>query len=340
MRLFTLCPRRCRQTDRQRERERERERMARRRVLLLLKPFEAFPTKKLNGLSRITNPKTSQLVSYLDNRRKVHKEAISFCQDILWQKHVDWEPVLRSNLSQPIRDVDLVITVGGDGTLLQASHFMDDLIPVLGVNSDPTQAEEVEEFSGEFDATRSTGYLCAATVGNFEQMLDNILEGQTGPSKLLRMSICVNSKLLSTYALNDVLIAHPCPATVSRFSFRITKDGQPCSPLVNCRSSGLRVSTAAGSTAAMLSAGGFAMPILSKDLQYMVREPISPGATNAALMHGVVKSDESMDNVWFCKKGLVYIDGCHIVYSIKHGDTIELSSGAPVLKVFLPNHLS
>ncbi|CAL5342090.1 unnamed protein product [Camellia sinensis] len=351
MRLFTLCPRRCRLTDRQRER------MARRRVLLLLKPFEAFPTKKLNGLSRITNPKTSQLVSYLDNRRKVHKEAISFCQDILLQKHVDWEPVLRSNLSQPIRDVDLVITVGGDGTLLQASHFMDDLIPVLGVNSDPTQAEEwknsvessmlqealaifvpqLSEILNKYDCL----FRCMKRKKALSSyMLDNILEGQTGPSKLSRMSICVNSKLLSTYALNDVLIAHPCPATVSRFSFRITKDGQPCSPLVNCRSSGLRVSTAAGSTAAMLSAGGFAMPILSKDLQYMVREPISPGATNAALMHGVVKSDESMDNVWFCKKGLVYIDGCHIVYSIKHGDTIELSSGAPVLKVFLPNHLS
>lgn len=86
---------------------------------------------------------TSQVLSYLDNRRKVHKDAINFCQDILRQKYVDWEAIFRSNLSQPIRDVDLVITVGGDGTLLQASHFMDDSVPVLGVNSDPTQAEEV-----------------------------------------------------------------------------------------------------------------------------------------------------------------------------------------------------
>lgn len=41
--------------------------------------------------------------------------------------------------------MDLVVTVGGDGTLLQASHFMDDSIPVLGVNSDPTKAEEVSQ---------------------------------------------------------------------------------------------------------------------------------------------------------------------------------------------------
>ncbi|XAR68193.1 NAD(+) kinase [Bertholletia excelsa] len=216
---------------------------------------------------------------------------------------------------------------------------MDDSIPVLGVNSDPTQPEEVEELSEEFDATRSAGYLCAATVRNFDQMVDNILEGSIVPSKLSRMSVYVNSKPLPTYALNDVLIAHPCPATVSRFSFRIRKDGQPFSALVNCRSSGLRVSTAAGSTAAMLSAGGFTMPILSEDLQYMVREPILHGEANARLMHGVVKHDESMGISWYCEDGLIYIDGSNVVSSIQHGDMIELSSNAPVLNVFLPNRL-
>ncbi|XWS27245.1 hypothetical protein CRYUN_Cryun26dG0098200 [Craigia yunnanensis] len=49
----------------------------------------------------------------------------------------------------------------------------------------------------------------------------------------------------------------------------IKRDDQTCAPLVNCRSSGLRVSTAAGSTCAMLSAGVFAMPIFSRDLQYL-----------------------------------------------------------------------
>ncbi|XP_052206304.1 NADH kinase-like [Diospyros lotus] len=310
--------------------------MTRKRLLLLLKPFDVFPKAKA-GLSRVTNPK---VLSYLDNRRKVHKDAINFCQDILQKKNVNWQPILRSHLSQAIRDVDLVVTVGGDGTLLQASHFLDDSVPVLGVNSDPTQAEEVEEFGPEFDATRSIGYLCAATVGNFEQMVDNILEGKTDPSKLSRMSICVNSKLLPKYALNDVLIVHPSPATVSRFSFRIKRDGHPGGHLVNCRSSGLRVSTAAGSTAATLSAGGTPMPILSKDLQYMVREPILHGAVNSSPLHGLVQPHEGLEISWFCKEGLLFTDGSHVFHSIQHGDTIELSSNAPILKVFLPNHLS
>lgn len=87
-----------------------------------------------------------QVLKYLESRCLVHKEAINFCQNILRKKLVDWEAVYRFNLSRPIRDVDLVVTIGGDGTLLQASHFMDDSVPVLGVNSDPTQAEEVSLF--------------------------------------------------------------------------------------------------------------------------------------------------------------------------------------------------
>ncbi|KAI5662286.1 hypothetical protein M9H77_21609 [Catharanthus roseus] len=314
--------------------------MVRRRLLLLLKPLDAYPPFRSNGVSvsRFTNPKMAQVLSYLENRRSVHKDAIEFCKNILRKKLVKWETVSRSNLSEPIRDVDLVVTIGGDGTLLQASHYMDNSIPVLGVNSDPTKAEEEEEFNEEFDATRSTGYLCAATTKNFEQILDAILENRTQPSEVARMSISINAEQFPTFALNDVLVAHPCPATVSRLSFRIQKQGEYCSPLAHSRSSGLRVSTAAGSTAAMQSAGGFAMPILSKDLQYMVREPISPG-TNSRLMHGYVKLNESMEIKWFSNEGFIYIDGSHVIIEVQFGDTIELSSRAPVLKVFLPRHL-
>lgn len=52
------------------------------------------------------------------------------------------------------------------------------------------------------------------------QVLDSILSGEAVPSKLSRISLSVNSELLTKYPLNDVLIAHPCPASVSRFSFK------------------------------------------------------------------------------------------------------------------------
>lgn len=83
------------------------------------------------------------MLSYLEHRRSVHKDTINFCQNILRKKHINCETISRSNLSESIRNVDLVVTVGGDGTVLRASHFLDNSIPLLGVNSDPTKAEEV-----------------------------------------------------------------------------------------------------------------------------------------------------------------------------------------------------
>lgn len=310
--------------------------MVRKRLLLFLKPLDAYSFHQSNVISRSTNLK---VLRYLDDRCRVHKDAIEYCQYILQKKSIEWDATFRSNLSQPIRNVDLVVTIGGDGTLLQASHLLNDTIPLLGVNSDPTQPQEVQELGNEFDATRSTGYLCAATVKNFEQILNDILENRIAPSELSRISIRVNSMPLSTYALNDILIADPCPASASRFSFRIRKDGKSSSPLVNSRSSGLRVSTATGSTAAMLSAGGFTMPILSKDLQYMVREPISPPMHTLSLMHGLINPNESMDIDWYTNEGFIYIDGSNMLHPVQYGDTIHISSQAPVLKIFLPHNL-
>ncbi|KAH9610645.1 hypothetical protein KSS87_002960 [Heliosperma pusillum] len=309
---------------------------SKRRLLLLLKPFDAYPLHHSHGFSKIANPK---ILRHIDDRVEVHKHAVKFCQDILHRKMVDWETLFYNELSRPIKDVDLVITIGGDGTLLQASHFMDDTIPVLGVNSDPTKIEEVEQFKDEFDASRSAGYLCAATVKNFERVqfrhvLDGILDECTAASEISRISVKLNSQLLPTHALNDVLIAHPCPASLSRFSFR--NNDQPDGSLINCRSSGLRVSTAAGSTAAMLSAGGFAMHILSKDVQYMVREPMQPTPANLSSMHGLLKSNHTMEIHWSTKEGAIFIDGCKITQPIKLGDFIALSTQAPTLKIFLP----
>ncbi|XP_074582662.1 putative NADH kinase isoform X2 [Curcuma longa] len=319
--------------------------MARRRVLLLLKPLDVYPPRpsmlpsssaSSSSFPSSLNPK---IISYLNSRCKVHKDTIRFCQDVLQSKYVEWEPVTRDNLCRPIRHVDLVITIGGDGTLLRASHFLDDSIPVLGVNSDPTQVEEVNELSDTFDATRSTGYLCAATAKNFEQVLDDVLEGRKQPSELARISIHVNGNLFPTYALNDILVAHPCPATVSRFSFRI-EDDRTSSSLVSSRSSGLRISTAAGSTAAILSAGGIPMPISSQDLQYMVREPISPRVAEVPLLQGFVKPEQVMLIDWYTQEGVIYVDGCHVTRPLQYGNKVEVSAKAPILKVYLPREFS
>ncbi|KAL8159343.1 hypothetical protein V2J09_000880, partial [Rumex salicifolius] len=315
-----------------------RQNMSKRRILLFLKPLDDYLARISQGLTgNLTNPK---ILRHLEDRLQVHNDAINFCKDVLKRKSIDWELCLHDGISKPIQNVDLVVTIGGDGTLLKASRFLDNSIPVLGVNSDPTRPQEVEKLHNEFDAARSTGYLCAATVENFEQVLIDIIENRTSPYELSRISLSLNSQHIETAALNDLLIAHPCPAALSRFSFRIRKNDESSSPLVSCRSSGLRVSTPAGSTAAMLSAGGFVMPILSNDLQYMVREPMSSSnPLNTSLMHGVVKSNQTMETVWLTEEGVVYIDGSNVSYPVRHGDVIKISSNAPNLKIFLAHNV-
>lgn len=71
----------------------------------------------------------------------------------------------------------------------------------------------------------------------------------------------------------------------------------------------------------------------------MVREPILPMGSNSIVMHGWVKNDQSMEITWSSKEGFAYIDGSHITHPIQNGDVIEISSKAPVLKIYLPPHL-
>ena len=69
------------------------------------------------------------------------------CYDLLsvLRKHeVSFHCVNRVELDrQHLADIDLMVAVGGDGTVLSAAHFLDHgTIPLLGVNSDPNVSLE------------------------------------------------------------------------------------------------------------------------------------------------------------------------------------------------------
>ena len=77
------------------------------------------------------------------NRHAVHQEAVANCERVLEHLGLSWRSVRRDEMRGRVSDVDLVLSIGGDGTLLEASHHLSDDIPVLGLNSDPTQPQEV-----------------------------------------------------------------------------------------------------------------------------------------------------------------------------------------------------
>lgn len=59
------------------------------------------------------------------------------------RKPLEWKTVVGDELEAPISDIDLVITIGGDGTILRASHYVDNSASIFGVNSDPSRITEV-----------------------------------------------------------------------------------------------------------------------------------------------------------------------------------------------------
>ncbi len=66
---------------------------------------------------------------------------------------------LFSFLNDVDQDVDLVVSVGGDGTALSASHYLSASIPLLGVNSDP--GDELDNLASEHIPLLAT--LCVCT---------------------------------------------------------------------------------------------------------------------------------------------------------------------------------
>lgn len=77
------------------------------------------------------------------------------------------------------------------------------------------------------------------------------------------------------------------------------------------------------------------MDRFSRDLQYMVREPIEPHPSFYPFMHGFIKKDEVLRVEWRSRRGKLFVDGCHVFREVEIGDVIEFSANGPELKVFL-----
>ena len=93
-----------------------------------------------------------------------------------------------------------MISVGGDGTLLTASHWVTGAA-LLGVNSAPRS---------------SVGYLTLTRRANLARDLARIARGTLLPQPVARIEVEIDGRRLPP-ALNDVLIAHEQPAATSRY---------------------------------------------------------------------------------------------------------------------------
>jgi NAD+ kinase len=199
---------------------------------------------------------------------------------------------------------DLIVTLGGDGTLLWASHLADSSTPMIAINSAPDT---------------SVGYFCAGDGHNVDEVLAAALAGALRSSKLSRMRVEVGDRLISTRVLNDALYCHESPAATSRYI--IGHDGQRERQM----SSGVWVGPAAGSTAAIRSAGGKVLPIGSQKLQFVVREPYRGIQNKYELIKGVVAPGHDLQITSRMTKGRIFLDGTQKVHAVGIGDRIRLT---------------
>ncbi len=211
-----------------------------------------------------------------------------------------------------LADADLIIALGGDGTLLRASHWASQARPLLGINSAPGA---------------SVGYFCAARRASMAAVLASALDGSLPALTLERMAVHIDDKLVTERVLNDVLFANASPALATHYELAVGKTRE-----VHV-SSGVWVGPPAGSTAAQLSAGGKILPLEAPLLQYIVREPYLGPLCGHTLHQGTIGRRESLSLTCQMRRAVLYLDGLMRQVPIDVGSRVRCSLSTDPLRL-------
>jgi NAD+ kinase len=155
--------------------------------------------------------------------------------------------------------VDLIISLGGDGTLLRAAKIAaTDGIPIFGVN------------------LGGLGFLTQIGIDNLEIFLEKIYQGKCFLDERMMLDCIVKRKekeIKKFTALNDIVIGKGAFARLISLATYINDDY-----VITYSADGLVISTSTGSTAYSLSAGG---PIVNPNINSMILTPICPHTLSA-----------------------------------------------------------
>lgn len=207
--------------------------------------------------------------------------------------------------------VQLVITVGGDGTVFTANTLVTSA-PYLTVNSDPE---------------RSVGHFTRFTNATVAEGIRAWREGSAAREALHRLAITVEG---ATYRiLNDVLFSHTNPAVLARYV--LTCDGVREFQ----RSSGVWISTAHGSTAAIHSAGAEPVPGHLPALIFKVREPFL-GREPMHLLAGTQLPPRGLSLTPALPGMALYLDGPNLTVPIAPGMNIDIQAASEPLMLINP----
>jgi NAD+ kinase len=210
---------------------------------------------------------------------------------------------------------DLIISLGGDGTLLNIAPLVERPdVPILGVN------------------LGGLGFITEVATGELESVLSKTLEGNYEVEKRMTLKIRVQSKKGESCefrVLNDCVITKGARSRIIDLETYVGQDF-----LCTYRADGLIISTPTGSTAYSLATGG---PILEPTLSAIVLSPICP---HTLTHRPIVVPGSAVINVTLRSFGDTVIlspDGQQGI-TLNNGDKVEARDyGMPVSLVKIPS---
>ena len=199
------------------------------------------------------------LIEYLKNRSVDVFFEKDFYESVLKISNIDIESFSCDTFKSLDNSFDLLISIGGDGTILRAITYVKDLnIPIVGIN------------------TGRLGFLATIPMNTVEKALNEIFDGNYRISKrsLLAISIDEGEAVFDlNFALNEITVSRK--NTTSMISVETWLDDEY---LTSYWADGLIVSTPTGSTGYSLSCGG---PVIMPESDSFVLTPIAPHNLNA-----------------------------------------------------------
>jgi NAD+ kinase len=206
-------------------------------------------------------------------------------------------------VTEQIQDLDLLVTLGGDGSILRAARMASQhSVPVLGVKMG------------------RLGFLAELDPEEWGEALPRLVAGDYWIEErmMLHAKYYRGEECRAYEALNDVVISRGTIARIVRLETYI--DG---SFLTTYAADGLIISTATGSTAYALAAGG---PILPPELDNLLIIPIAPHLSmNRAIVLG--KEDVVGVEVHTDHQAILTVDG-QFEYDLQDGDWVTVQASA------------
>lgn len=256
---------------------------------------------------------TNALIVYTHPAAGESKKTLSYVKKILKKYKIRFNLADRDKLKRSqFEGRDLIIAVGGDGTFLRAAQFVENEA-MFGVNADVKNKE---------------GFFTEADKSNFEEKLRKILNGRTEIKKLPRLEAYINNKKIETLALNEFYIGPKKGYHGAKYIIEINGRKE------RHKSSGILVTTPAGSYAWAKAAYRNIMPLDSKNFQFVVREPYEGKVfRNYRIKHGILRKSEKIKIVSEMLDGVIVADSVGKEYPFRNGSKAAIKLSKKTLKL-------